>query len=167
MSNTALEETRLRLVPQLDLLGVATYAYTTEHYCMLDLRVPVQGKGRNAQGDPWLAGRTVVQAQENLFAVLGHAGGLQGHTPGDTHDRAGNLLELRFGFWYDDLQTAVNRFTETWDELKLPDRTRLTHIERFPDCSFQFHVMIRWIGGKMDPYSTVLSGDNLLTPRNG
>jgi hypothetical protein len=139
---------------------------TKDHYCMLNLRVPLHGKGLDAHGDPWLAGRSVREATAHLFSVLGHVGGLQGHTPGSTHDRAANLLDLNFGFWYEDLHAAVNRFAETWLELKFPERTRLSHTERFPDCSFQFHVLIRSIDGKMNPYSTTLSDDNLSGPHN-
>lgn len=139
---------------------------TKEHYRMLNLTVPLDGKGPCAEGDPWLAGRTLMQAREHLFAVLGATGGLQGNIPGHRTDRTANLVELSFGFWYENLETAVNRFAESWQELRFPERTRLTHVERFPDASFKFHVMLRWVGGKMNPWLTSLSDDNLLTPHN-
>jgi hypothetical protein len=112
-------------------------------------------------------GRKYFEISADVSKALNGLGGLSGEVSGDMTSRAGHLEMIHFHFFYDDLTAAVEAFRDQWTTIGFPDRTRLTHVERFPDCSFAHHVMIRWIDGKMDPYSTVLSDDVLLNPTNG
>ena len=136
-----------------------------ERYRLLTLSIPIQGKGFDGAGDPWLAGRTKVEVNEHIFRTLGHVGGLQEAERGQMTGK-GNLQEINYSFFYEDLTVAVHQFANNWLLLDFPDRTRLTHVERLPaDPFFRHHVMIRWIDGRMDPFSTILSDSNLLTPQ--
>ena len=108
----------------------------------------------------------MIEAREHLLATLGQVGGLELAGQGAVSDGFGRNEQISYTFWYDDLAAAVNRFAETWLELNFPDRTTLTHSGRFSDNPFyEPYVMIRWIDGRMDPFSTTLSDSNLLTPQ--
>jgi hypothetical protein len=132
------------------------------HWRALNLKVPVCGRS-----DPWLGGRKNFEMERHLMETLPLTSGLIGGSAGEMTDRGGTLLELNFHFWYEDLERAVLAFRDAWASLRFPDRTRLTHVERFPDCSFQHHVLIRWIEGRMDPFSSQLRDDVILGPHNG
>ena len=92
--------------------------------------------------------------------------GLNGEINGQTTDANGTVKELSAFFQYDVLADAVLAFERVWLMANFPERTRLTHVERFPDCSFRHHVMIRWIDGKMDSFSIELVDEVLLNPNN-
>ena len=135
---------------------------THQHWRQLSLHVPVSG-----HSDPWIAGRRLFEIEAAFTDALPPdcgviVGGGGSMTRGD-----GSPVELNFSFWYGQLRTAVLAFRDCWQTLGLPDYSRLTHVERFPDCSFEFHVMIRSIAGRFDPFSTELTDDNRLGPHNG
>ncbi len=133
-----------------------------DHWCALNLKIPVSGRS-----DPWLGGRKNFEMERHLMDTLLPSAGLIAGSAGEMTDGGGTLLELNFHFWYEDLEQAVLAFRDAWSSLCFPDRTRLTHVERFPDCSFQHHVLIRWIEGRMDPFSTQLCDAFILGPHNG
>lgn len=135
---------------------------THQHWKALKLQIPVGGAE-----DPWIAGRKYFQITADISRALAGSGGLSGGEAGDRKNRAGHLEMLYLHYFYDDLAAAVEAFRAQWTSIRFPDRTRLTHIERFPDCSFVHHVMIRWIDGRMDPYSTNLTDAVRLNPTNG
>ena len=134
---------------------------THDHNQSLCLRIPIHGEGLQAKGDPWLAGRTWLEARQHIFQTLGHVGGLREAGSGQRTGRRLAVLEASYDFFYEDLVTAVNRFAETQQELDLPEATSLTHWERFPDGRMLCHDMIRWTDGKLDPFFTSLSDRNL------
>jgi hypothetical protein len=92
--------------------------------------------------------------------------GLCGELLGHTTDAKGSVTELYFHFVYEDLALAVTALRDIWTRAGFPNRTRLTHVERFPDCSFKIHVMIRWIDGRMDPFAMELTDEVLAGPHN-
>lgn len=134
---------------------------TKNHWRALEVSVPVNG-----DSDPWIDGRRYNQITEDVASILGTKGGLLGETSGRTSSSSMKVMEVRFHYWYTDLCEAINCFIDSWGELNYPNRTLITHVERFPDCTFKHHVMIRWIDGVMDPKCTELGSDNLLGPHN-
>src|ERR1700722_9878893 len=101
-----------------------------QHWRALSLRVPVNG-----DSDPWIAGRIYPQISTELMKLLPSQAGLSGEILGDTTSANGSLTEVCFHFQYEDLCAAVLALRAVWMQAKFPDRTRLTHVERFPDCS--------------------------------
>jgi len=132
-----------------------------EHWCALVLHIPVNGKT-----DPWMAGRNWAKISAHLMSLLPTDCGVKGEINGRTTDAGGSPIELCGHFDYEDLAVAVHAFKDIWTRAEFPNRTTLTHVERFPDCSFKHHVLIRWIDGRMDPFSTELTDEVLLGPHN-
>ena len=133
-----------------------------QHWRALNLNVPVSGTS-----DPWIAGRRYSEISADVAEVLGGRGGLKAQILGDTVGSDGQPESISLHFWYDDLPIAIEAFAHSSERLGLPDRTRLTHVERFPDCSFKHHVMIHWIDGRLDSYSKELTDEVLLDPNSG
>ncbi len=133
----------------------------SHHWRALSLRIPVCGKS-----DPWVANRNWTQISADLALLFPANSGVVGGIHGHTLDENGVVKELAAHFQYEDLFRAVDAFRSIWIRADFPDRTRLTHVERFPDCTFKHHVMIRWIDGTMNPLSFALTDDVLLGPHN-
>ena len=132
-----------------------------QHWRALTLSIPVCGKS-----DPWVANRNWTQISEDLAQLLPANSGVEGGISGQTTDENGVVKELAAHFQYEDLPRAVHAFRSIWIHAGFPDRTRLNHVERFPDCTINHHVMIRWIDGAMNPLSFALTDDVRLGPHN-
>jgi hypothetical protein len=132
-----------------------------QHWRALALHIPVSGKT-----DSWIAGRSWAMISAHLMRLLPSDCRVNGKILGDTTDESGSPIELYGHFQYEDLAVAVRAFSDIWPRAGFPNGTRLIHVERFPDCSFKHHVLVRWIDGRMDPFSTELTDEVLLGPHN-
>jgi hypothetical protein len=132
-----------------------------QHWRALVLHIPVNG-----YADLWIAGRSWTRISADLMRLLPSECGLKGETLGGRTDTNGLPTELHGQFQYEDLAVAVHALRAISGRAGFPNRTRLTHVERFPDCTVKHHVLIRWVDGRMDPFSTELTDEVLLGPHN-
>jgi hypothetical protein len=132
-----------------------------QHWRALELHIPINGNS-----DPWVAGRKWPNISAQLMRLLPPKAGVKGEILGGTSDADGSPIELCGHFQYEDLVAAVRAFESIWAQAEFPNGTKLIHVERFPDCTFKFHVLIRWIDGNLDPFSTELTDAVLLGPHN-
>ena len=133
---------------------------THSHWRSLNLNIPVRGVESN-----WLKGRNYSEISVHVSKVLRGRGGLKGEICGDSVATNGEIIDVAFNYWYEDLADAVTAFEESWEALGFPDAGAMRHTERLPDCTFVMHTLLtRDVGGFSEVFKT-LSEANLKRPK--